>query len=792
MDVSRQNQLLAHEKRRERLRRLLVLLTGLLLAATGVLAPVGEVAGAPRFDIRCDELIDGIDGIAGDDDLPGGKNVPAGHKERIPDYTYENASEAFRDRAAPTQAELDALQGDYRDFPAGSEDRMLRRWKVYEGPWDWERWRNTYIPNQANDARGDGFHRNVGRRLQLGGPEWMCEDTKLWNEKQLGYERRYDSVNRTKQLAMELKSGGSPLKLEQLRADQALMRGSGWKVYYVFSQEPLRGQVRLMDQHGIRYVVLESTARLQNPPAKPANTSLNPDPNKPTGGAAKDLAARSGRTAADAREARRLADDFDDDQRRQGFGARRPGGIDWTSLELHYVSDDPQTKDFGYAFSAAELPDDGEAEPGFGGEAALDLSSDALFTWLALDQSQFWVNLNPDSPESIIDPQFATTDAGRVLLQADLRFKETQYEYMDPETEHGKAFWDSMERTSEGLICHGSYRMWVEPKPATVREDGDQLYILDAPLAARYEPMDIDWRPPGQEEDFCEDAPQDIVDRNTRRIADTFAPLLEQRVNSAPEYADLRRVYTSRVAAQWLEERDAERPGAFHDVIGSGDVSPWPARTAWDPQDVFDEYVQQLSTPLFRYEWTFGDIEYWMDIVGGVTLPDTPREAMPAEQFQQEHPTLPTTVQSSVHDAVSVPLAAPAGNALGTFAEDTESMAWLGGGPIVQLAPEPTDPPDPGPTDPGPTDPGPTDPGPTDPGPTDPGPGPGDPGTPPGGRADGPAGPRGGSPREVVAWGGGTLPRTGFSEPWIVPTALGLILAGGALLVLRHRWTRRP
>lgn len=780
MDVSRQNPPLAQEKRRDRLRRLLVLATGLSLAATVVLVPVGEVEGAPRFDVQCDDLIDGIEGIAGDDDLPGGKNVPAGHKEKIPDYEYENPAEEFRNRAAPTQAELDALQGDYKNFPAGSEDHMLRRWKAYEGDWDWDRWRNTYIPNMANDSRGDGFHRNVGRKLKLGGPDWICEDTKLWDEKKLGYERRYDSVNRAKEMAFELKSGGSPLKMEQLRADQALMRGSNWKVYYVFSQEPLPGQVRLMNQHGVKYIVLESSAVLKNPPANPGNTSMNPNPDKPTGGAAKDLASRSGRTAADAREARRLAEDFANDQRRQGFGPRRPGGIDWTSLELHYVSDNPQTKDFGYAFSAGELPDDGEAEPGFGGEAALDLSSDALFTWLALDPTQFWVNLNPDTPESIIDPQFATTDAGRVLLQADLRFKETQNAYMDPETEQGKAFWDSMERTSEGLICHGSYRMWVEPKPATVREDGDQLYILDAPLAAKYEPMDIDWRPPGQGEDLCEDAPQDVVDRNTQKIVDTFAPLLEERVNTAPEYADLRRVYTSRVAAQWLKERDAERPGVFHDVIGSGDVSQWPARTPWDPQDVFDTYLEQLSTPLFRYEWTYGDMEYWMDIVGGVTLPDTPREAMPAEQFQQEHPTLPATVQSSVHDAVSVPLAARTGDSIGTFAEETESMAWLGGGPIVQLPPdpEPTDPPDPRPTDPGPG-PGPGDPG----GPVGPGPG-----TPP---DDGPTAPRADSPRKVVPWGG-PLPTTGFSEPWIVPTAIGLIVAGLALIVLRHRWPRRP
>ncbi|WP_125775277.1 LPXTG cell wall anchor domain-containing protein [Antribacter gilvus] len=778
MDRTGRDRSFARNRRQERIRWLVGLATGLALTAVVLPVPLDEAQGAPRFNVQCDDLIDGIEGIAGDDELPGHKEFPASQK--IPDYEYQNVAEDLRETKLPTQAELDALEGDYKLFTPGTEDHMLRRWKVYEGDWDWDRWRNTYIPNMSNDARGDGFHRNVGRKLKLGGPDWTCEDTKLWDEEKLDTERRYDSVNRKKKLAFELKSGGSPLKLEQLQADRALMSsGKGWKVYYVFSQAPAPGQVRLMTSYGIKYVVLESTAVLKNPPKDPDNKSMSPDAKRPTGGSAKDVAARSGRSPAEAREAQRLAEDFARDHRRQGFGPQRPGGIDWTSLELRYVSDDPQTKDFGYAFSAAELPDEGEGEPSFGGEAALDLSSDALFTWLALDPNQFWVNLNPDTPETIIDAELATTDAGRVLLEADLRFKETQNRYMDPETEHGRAFWDGMERTDEGLLCHGSYRMWVEPKPATVREDGDQVYILDAPLAAKYEPFEIDWRPPG--EDLCASAPQDIVDRNTQRIADTFAPLLEQAVNTGPEYADLRRIYTSRVAAQWLRERDAERPGAFHDVIGSGDVSRWPARTAWDPQDIFDTYLEQMSTPLFRYEWTHGEMEYWLDIVGGITLPDTPRDPMPPEQFATEHPTLPATVRSSVHDAVRVPLAAQTGDAIGTFAEPVESMAWLGGGPVVQLPdPEPTDPPDPQPTDP---------PGPE---PTPPPQGPG-PGAPPGGDqprpADGPQAPAADRPRVVAA--SGPLPDTGFSDQWIAPTALALVLAGLGLIVLRHRWPRR-
>ncbi|MCF4121070.1 hypothetical protein L1785_08755 [Antribacter sp. KLBMP9083] len=775
--LDEQNQRIAQwEPRRDRIRRALVFATAFALTAAAVLVPVDEVQGAPRFNVQCDELIDGIEGIADLEELPGG-GLDSGYDERIDDYEYDNPAEQLRPRQKPTQAELDALQGSYEDFEPGTEDHMLRRWKVYEGDYEWERWRNTYIPAVSNDFRGDGFHRNVARRLKLGGDQWICEDNKLWEEEKLETRRRYDSVNRTLKIAYELKSGNSPLKIEQLRADAAL-RAKGWRVVYIFSQDPKPGQLRLLQQYGVEHTKLRSTAVPRNPP-QPINNALSPNPQRPTGGAVKDLAQRSGGNANAAREGQRIQNQIAGDTRRPGFSPGRPGGIDWTSLELRYVSENPANKDFEYAFSAAELADEGEAEPSYGGEAPLDLSSDALFTWLALDPNQFWVNLNPDTPETIIDEQFATTDAGRVLLEADLAFKRTIADHMNPETETGQAFWDSVERTDDGLICHGWYRFWVDPKPATVREDGDQLYILDAPLRAQIEPIEVDWELPG--EDLCADAPEDLVDRNTQLLADTFAPLLEQAVNTAPEYADLRRVYTARVAAEWLKQRDAERPGAFHDVIGSGDVSGWPARTEWDPQDVFDAYLERLQTPLYRYEWTHGDMEYWLEITGGIQFPDAPRDPMPAERFESEHPTLPKTVRSAAYEAVSVPVAAQTGDAIGTLAEDTESMAWLGGGPVVQLpGPDPTDPPDPGPTDP------------PNPGPTDPGPGPG-PGNPP---DDGPAGgdqptvPEADLARNVVP-ASGPLPATGYSQPWIIPTAIALVLAGLVLVALRHRWPRR-
>ncbi|WP_454853829.1 hypothetical protein [Promicromonospora soli] len=439
------------------------------------------------------------------------------------------------------------------------------------------------------------------------------------------------------------------------------------------------------------------------------------------------------------------------------------GGIDWTSLELRYVSDDPGSQEFDYAFSAAEVPEG--AEPSFGGEAPLDLSSDALFTWLALEPEQFWVNLNPDQPDTIIDEQFGTTEAGRVLLESDFELKSSLYDNMNPETESGAEFFESLEPGPDGELCWSSWRMWVEPLPASAREDGDQLYILDAPLKVQMEPFDVDGAPPGAV--TCEDlVSEEVADRNLQRLIESMTPLVEEAVNTAPEYADLRRVYTARIAAEWLRQRDAVRPGAFHDIIDSGDVSQWPVQDGWDPQSVYDEFLEARQTVQFRYEYEHGGMDYYQDVTGGIAFPDAPRDPMPEAQFEREHPTLPKSVQSAKYEAVTDRDVVPE-------EEGDAGTAWLGGGTIPDPEPETPDPePTPAPSDDGPGDGKPGDGGPGD------GPGDGGPGV------DEPTGeptPEAGRPDD------GELAATGFSGGWPVWTALALLLTGTGLLVLQRR-----
>jgi hypothetical protein len=88
------------------------------------------------------------------------------------------------------------------------------------------------------------------------------------------------------------------------------------------------------------------------------------------------------------------------------------GGVDFSSLELRYVSDvsTTRTRAAGFAFTA--LPGGGDGD----GRRTAQRASDAFFVWLALPPRTFTVNLDPGDPDRIVDKQFGRTNPGRVLL----------------------------------------------------------------------------------------------------------------------------------------------------------------------------------------------------------------------------------------------------------------------------------------------------------------------------------------------------------------------------------------
>ncbi|MFE6172840.1 hypothetical protein [Streptomyces sp. NPDC056464] len=269
-----------------------------------------------------------------------------------------------------------------------------------------------------------------------------------------------------------------------------------------------------------------------------------------------------------------------------------PGGIDFSTLELRYLSD--PGNGLRYAFGADTGGIDAARRSSTGVRTARE-ASDSFFVWLALPASTFWVNLNPNEPDRIVDAELGRTDAGRILLQADLRLKKTTARLIHPNTSPGQRFWD---RISGQCM---SFRTWIVPGPAEVSTKGDELYILDAPLSVKMESQYLAAR--GNDDAgaaSCGKQSKATQARNEKVFRDLILPGIEKAVNEGPEYAELRRVYLSRVAAEWYRERAASSPTAYSDLIDRGDVDDWVTGTRWKPEDTFKQYVRSYRDGEFK------------------------------------------------------------------------------------------------------------------------------------------------------------------------------------------------
>ncbi|WP_327098937.1 hypothetical protein OIE68_09180 [Nocardia vinacea] len=289
----------------------------------------------------------------------------------------------------------------------------------------------------------------------------------------------------------------------------------------------------------------------------------------------------------------------------------KPGGIDFSTVELRYLADrgDGQLE---YSFNAtsATAPSDLVV-----GQIAAVQASDAFFVWLSLPESAFWVNLNPNEPDRIVDDKLGTTDVGRILLVADLEMKKVVGRLIHPDTALGRQFWRG---PGEQASCI-DMRQWIVPAPATVYERDGGLHIVDAPLQVQ---MESDFMRKQGMPSHCTNPDAQME----KMFRDQVLPKVQDAVNHAPEFTELRRVYLSRVAAEWYRERH-RRDGALSTMIDSGDVSAWPALQPWSSREVFDRYVHSYNNFEFNVtkEVTQGDRVYTMTYTyGGVDFSQVP------------------------------------------------------------------------------------------------------------------------------------------------------------------------
>jgi hypothetical protein len=606
-------------------------------------------------------------------------------------------------------------------YQYGTLNNMLAAWKEKERDYagkftaaeltkKWQTFVRNYVKGVDSNARGKAYERYVfGKQRILGSADYQFDE-------QLPYAAvRPDAFPKDPARlgrGFEVKDTRvlTPRSREQLKAYIDAVNASNTQIVYAFRVRPMPATLRAIDEankatkfnQGLKPGAKPAPAIVVRilpavpqpipikedlPSAGPTATGTGggnaggtagpraPVPPKgggglmtapgsgqlPVDGALDDAIADSPDTAADAAADAEVLNELGGALGNEDIGGTDPlGGVDFSTLELRYVSDTYQGgSGLQYAFNAQPTPDE---QASYGGRRAAQLASDAFFVWMALPTSAFTVNLGPDEPDRIMESRFGTTDAGRVLLEADLQMKKTVAKLIHPDSPTGAQFWSALRGESKCL----SMRQWIVPAPASVREDNGQLYILNAPLEVKLE-TDYARAAGVGGVSGCPGQSDSETKFNEQLFRTTILPKVSFAVNYAPEYADLRRVYVSRVAAQWYRERSATKHTAYSDVVNSGDVTSWPARTAWSPKEVWERYVSSYKNGEFkvtRKSQQGNVVTTETYVYGGVDLTNIPRLKLSDKSFTSLHAKLPATVSQAAYRPTN---------------EDGGKRLWLGG-----------------------------------------------------------------------------------------------------------------
>jgi hypothetical protein len=165
---------------------------------------------------------------------------------------------------------------------------------------------------------------------------------------------------------------------------------------------------------------------------------------------------------------------------------------------------------------------------------------------------------------------------------------------------------------------------------------------------------------------------------NETVIHSVLLPSLTDAVNHDAEYANLRRIYMSRVAAEWYRQVSATKDTFYKPLINDGVVLPFVSTDPWKPKDIWDDFMHQIHNPTTftaNLPEPVGEITFSF---GGIDWSKAPAAPIDAAQFTQQFPQLPPTVHKSIDKPTRDP---------------KDDLTWDGGRTVLQPIPAQAAPP---------------------------------------------------------------------------------------------------
>ncbi len=233
----------------------------------------------------------------------------------------------------------------------------------------------------------------------------------------------------------------------------------------------------------------------------------------------------------------------------------------------------------------------------------LESETKALFQYfligVSLPNEAFWVNLRPDSPDSIIDKDLAKTDIGKIFLESDLKLKKDTALATSPSTSEGKKYWDLLYKKANELFATQAVtiptltRPWIVPDEIIIRVSAEGAYIYKATLKVMLEAdylggQGTDVR--AQDYSFSDARLKELNQYSSQLIKELIIPGLNKKINTSKEYAPLRQVYYSLILAKWFKANYYGKGGTYSWLVDRKQLNGLTSNQPVDIQNYFKQY----------------------------------------------------------------------------------------------------------------------------------------------------------------------------------------------------------
>jgi hypothetical protein len=265
-----------------------------------------------------------------------------------------------------------------------------------------------------------------------------------------------------------------------------------------------------------------------------------------------------------------------------------------------------------FSFEAQKTQD-----PGYAADAQKSAKKNLeyFFIGLALPEQKFWVNLNPNSPDAMIDPALKRTDLGRIILAADLRLKKDVAALTNPKiSPEGREYWDKIYAKAEELGLENNIpvanRVWIIPEEAEVSEQGQQVTILNSRLRVCLESEYA------QQPSNLSAQQKELAEYSGQLMRELTLPALNEKVNESPSYADLRAAYRALVLAKWYKEKFSHRPGSLVETAFVSAIEDSDVESGYEPSQIYQEYLTSLKNGEYKFSDTnYGRLDFYLQVI---------------------------------------------------------------------------------------------------------------------------------------------------------------------------------